>query len=372
MRDLRVIVFALGVALGIPAQADEKPAAAHKSPAAAKQSIVARTLKTPPGKRAACANPNALGVARTIEIDTKNGPRFGLFQYKRHDILKPGEVVLTFDDGPLPAYTMQILKALEHHCTKATFFPVGRMAIAFPATLREIARRGHTIGSHTWSHRRQLGRSSYARAHHEIEMGISAVRRALGKPIAPFFRFPFLSDQRAAMAHLSRRNISTFSISIDSNDYRTRSGQRVVRAIMRQLKSSGKGIALFHDIQVSSARAMPAMLDRLKAGGYRIVHLKAKSPGTTLADYDRLAERKFLAKHGTDAERKLARRGGAWPKVGDAPITAAIHGTIKPGSFAAAPDTSPGGLAPLLPAARPPGASSDGDWRQKVFDPDEN
>ncbi len=388
MSDLRAIVIALVFVLATQAQAAEKPAAlagkpdgsvqAHASRADAAKTPSAKLVKAAKQPAAACANPKALGVSRTVEIDTTNGPRFGLIQYKLNDILAPGEVVLTFDDGPLPAYTMKILKALDHHCTKATFFPVGKMAIAFPQTLKEVARRGHTIGSHTWTHRWKLRRASFVHAHREIEMGISAVRRALGKPIAPFFRFPFLSDQRAAMAHLSRRNVSVFSISIDSNDYRTKSGSRVVRTIMRQLKSNGKGIALFHDIQTSSARAMPAMLDRLKAAGYRIVHLTAKAPGTTLAAYDKLADQKYLAKHGTNAEQKLARRRLVWPKVGAAPKstsrspTAALHSVVKPGAFIAVTPGRRRGASgqsnPLAPAT--PGSSPGKDWREQAFEPD--
>src|SRR6476619_3704261 len=73
--------------------------------------------------------PDALGVSRVAEIDTSSGPRFG-FQYKEQDILADGEVVLTFDDGPLRPYSRPVLEALAAHCTKATFFVVGRMAVA--------------------------------------------------------------------------------------------------------------------------------------------------------------------------------------------------------------------------------------------------
>jgi peptidoglycan/xylan/chitin deacetylase (PgdA/CDA1 family) len=99
-----------------------------------------------------CANPNALGVAREVEIDATGGPRYGFQQYKTHDFLREGEIVLTFDDGPAPAYTNPILKALEHHCTKATFFIVGRNALAYPEVVRDEYARGHTIANHTWSH----------------------------------------------------------------------------------------------------------------------------------------------------------------------------------------------------------------------------
>src|SRR5262249_42013515 len=66
-----------------------------------------------------CANPNALGLARTVEVDTTGGPGFGFEQYKAHDFLLLKEVVLTFDDGPWPNNTRAVLEALAEHCTKA-------------------------------------------------------------------------------------------------------------------------------------------------------------------------------------------------------------------------------------------------------------
>ena len=69
-----------------------------------------------------CANPNALGVSRTVEIDTTGGPGFGFEHYKEYDFLSLKEVVLTFDDGPQVGYTHAILRALADQRVKATFF----------------------------------------------------------------------------------------------------------------------------------------------------------------------------------------------------------------------------------------------------------
>src|SRR5262249_56667778 len=77
-------------------------------------------------------NPNALGVARTVEIDTTGGPGFGFEQYKAYDFLMLKEVVLTFDDGPWPNNTRMVLDALAHHCTKAIFFPIWEHALWHP------------------------------------------------------------------------------------------------------------------------------------------------------------------------------------------------------------------------------------------------
>ena len=161
------------------------------------------------------ANPNALGLARTVEVDTTGGPGFGFEQYKQHDFLVLKEVVLTFDDGPWPVNTRAVLDALAQHCVKAMFFPIGKHALWHPEILKEVAAAGHTVGGHTWSHanlgaqaaarpkRRQDGRAKNEKSIEEIEKGFSAVKLALGAPPAPFFRFPYLKDPKEAVG-LSR------------------------------------------------------------------------------------------------------------------------------------------------------------------------
>jgi peptidoglycan/xylan/chitin deacetylase (PgdA/CDA1 family) len=242
----------------------------------------------------ACQNQtNTLGVSRVVQIDTSDGPRFGHQQYSDLDLLREGEVAFTFDDGPLRPYTRAVLDALATHCTKATFFIVGRMAVADPEMVKEIARRGHTIGTHTWSHR-NLRTLLPHRAKEEIELGFSAVRKAVGAPIAPFFRFPYLSDSRAIITYLQQRQIGIFSIDADAYDYRTQDAATVHRTIIRALTEKGKGIILFHDIQPSTARALKRLLDDLQARGFRVVHFAPKTPATTLPAYDALAEKALL------------------------------------------------------------------------------
>ena len=105
-----------------------------------------------PTLKANCANPDALGVGRVVEIDTTGGPSFGFEHFKQLDFLEPKEVVLTFDDGPWPGNTPAVLKALDDECTKAVFFPIGKHATYHPEILRQVLAAGHTVGAHTWSH----------------------------------------------------------------------------------------------------------------------------------------------------------------------------------------------------------------------------
>lgn len=233
---------------------------------------------------AACGK-QTLGVSRTITIDTKGGKLYGGLQYGADNLLKDGEVILTFDDGPLPRYTRRVLKALASHCTKASFFMVGRMAVANPSMVREVEKAGHTIAHHTWSHK-NLHRRNARRAGGEIELGISAVQLAAKNPTTPFFRFPYLADPNSMIAYGKSRNLAIFSIDIDSYDYKTKSPARVYSNIMKQLRSRRKGIMLFHDIQRSTAGAMQRILDTMQREGFKIVHVVSKTPVKTLADFD--------------------------------------------------------------------------------------
>jgi peptidoglycan/xylan/chitin deacetylase (PgdA/CDA1 family) len=231
-------------------------------------------------------NPDALGIARTVQIDTTGGPGFGFEHFKQHDFLKPGEVVLTFDDGPWPNHTPAVLAALAHHCTKALFFPIGKHATYYPEILRQVAAAAHTIGSHTWSHA-DLSKKSPDEAKAEIEKGISAVAWALeGAPVSPFFRFPALKHPPEMVTYLGERNIGIFSTDLDSFDFKMRKPDQVIKSVMDKLKKNGKGIVLMHDFQRPTAEAIATLLDQLKANGYKIVFVTAKDTLKTLPEYD--------------------------------------------------------------------------------------
>jgi len=255
----------------------------------------------------ACANPEgALGVARIVEIDTKAGPLFGEFtKYEKEPrFLGPKEVVLTFDDGPMPRYTKPILDALDAFCTKATFFYVGRMAMAYPDMVKEVMGRGHTVGTHTWSHPMNLPRQGLSRAKDQIERGFAAVALAAGRPIAPFFRFPGLSDSRPMLAYLQERGIAAFTVDVVSNDSYISSPSRLVKRTLDQIERQNGGIVLFHDIKASTAKALPTILAELKKRGYKIVHLRPKSTFEPLPDFTAELEAKLAKKGGKDAEDK--------------------------------------------------------------------
>jgi peptidoglycan/xylan/chitin deacetylase (PgdA/CDA1 family) len=240
-----------------------------------------------PQPKNTCANPDALGVSRVVEIDTTGGPAFGFQHFKQLDFLTDKEVVLTFDDGPWPVNTPLVLKALADECTKAVFFPIGKHATYHPEILKQVAAAGHTVGAHTWSHANLNNKKmTEQQARDEVEKGFSAVKLALGAPPSPFFRFPELQHGPAAMAYLGSRNVAIFSCDLDSFDFRAKDATQIINTVMTKVEKQGKGIILMHDFQKRTAEALPTLLRRLKAGGYKVVQMKAKTPFQTLADYD--------------------------------------------------------------------------------------
>ncbi|MBL8881705.1 MAG: polysaccharide deacetylase family protein [Hyphomicrobium sp.] len=254
---------------------------------AAFYSSAAATAQTAPP----CTHPNALGVSRTVQIDTTGGPGFGFEHYKANDFLQPKEVVLTFDDGPQKYSTEAVLAALAEQCVKATFFSIGKMALGYPEIIREVAHAGHTVGTHTWSHKAIAKLKTFEEGKDEIERGISAVHRAVGGPVAPFFRYPTLIDTKESLEYLGKRNIAMFSTDIDSLDFKIQSPESIVKTVMTKLAKNGKGIILMHDIHKKTARAVPLLLAALKQGGYKVVHLTPKTAGTTVAEYDAAIEK---------------------------------------------------------------------------------
>jgi peptidoglycan-N-acetylglucosamine deacetylase len=335
----------------------------------------AAPLRAPLAPVADCG-PKAIGVSRTAQIKTAGGPRFGRQQYPDNDFLADGEVVLTFDDGPSSVYTPQIIKTLEAHCTKATFFMVGSRALAEPRIVKDIARRGHTIGTHTWSHA-NLRAIGAVRAKDEIELGFSAVQRALGQPIAPFFRFPYLADSRAMMAHLKSRDIAMFSIDADAYDYKTLNPAEVHRAILAQLTEKKKGIILFHDIQTSTAHALNGLLTDLKARGFRVVHMVPDGGATTLPAYDVMATRDSTRRLVATATNPLANRAVTWPMAGvQASPTSAYPPAGAPAAYSPpavprpwVPPGPPQALPPQLQTApsAPRRKVDDDNWMTRVF-----
>ena len=254
-----------------------------------------------------CANPKALGTSRVMGVGAQGGLAVGLKTYPQTLELADHELVLTFDDGPWPATTPAILKALEDECVRATFFLIGRNAAAAPSLARQEIAAGHTVGHHSFSHPGiTLRKFPYLKAKDDIVAGIATVEVAAygstaSEPRVPFFRFPGFADTGALLGWLDSRNIAVFGADIWASDWEVMTPQEELAKLLYRVEKARRGIVLLHDIKAHTAAMLPAFLRELKKRGYSIVHIE---PGPNLAQ-TRLAGDGWFS----ETEKSLTRLG---------------------------------------------------------------
>ncbi len=235
----------------------------------------------PPDAPAECpGNPDALGTSRVLVVDPAEHPKLGGMQYHETLPLEDHEIVLTFDDGPLPPRTTSVLDTLDHECVKATFFLIGKMAHAYPDWVKRIREAGHTIGTHSNSHPLTFHRMPLDRAQYEINQGIANVTAALGDGSgpAPFFRIPGLLRADGVERYAASKGIQVWSADFVADDWTRITPEQVYSRAMQRIEAGHKGILLLHDIQPRTATALPWLLRELKRRGYRIVQVVPATP----------------------------------------------------------------------------------------------
>jgi peptidoglycan/xylan/chitin deacetylase (PgdA/CDA1 family) len=296
---------------------------------------------------------DAIGTSRIITIDPARHPHVGTMQYSDTLPLDDKEVVLTFDDGPLPPYTNRVLEILATQCVKANYFVIGRMARGYPDLLRRIYSDGHVVGTHSENHPLAFDRMALPAVQREIEQGIATVAATLGRPnaVAPFFRIPGLLRSNAVDGYLRTRRLVTFSADVAGDDWKHVSARDVVRRIITRLDEKGRGIVLLHDIQPATALALPNLLKEMKNRGYRIVQVRP------VGDAPRLAR-------GAQDSPQAASLASAWPTAMAPPRPTAK--AMPPRTVASAPQpvaaesqpSAPKVQATAAPAITPPPADT--------------
>jgi peptidoglycan/xylan/chitin deacetylase (PgdA/CDA1 family) len=178
------------------------------------------------------------------------------------------EVALTFDDGPGP-YTQRLVRVLRRMHVRATFFQVGQMMSTFPAQARAV-RHSFPVGDHTLSHP-AMGQLSRSDQRSQV-LDQAARMRVYGARFPRLFRPPYASFDAATLAVLRRYRLLMVLWSVDSEDY-TRPGTKwIVHNVVTRVEPGG--IVLMHDgggPREQTVRAVPAIVRRLRARGYRFV-----------------------------------------------------------------------------------------------------
>lgn len=210
-----------------------------------------------------------------------------LFEQVGNDI-PVHKLVLTFDDGPDPKWTPEILRILEEYKVKAIFFVTGAQAIRHPELLRDIVKRGHLVGNHTYSHPNIFEISSL-RLTSEVNMTERAIENAIGKRTM-LFRSPYFiqtkitdSAKFPALEHVSSLGYAIVGANIDSRDWEVQTADDIMKNIDAELQNPGSHIILLHDSggdRTVSIDALRSIIPHAQEKGYTFVGMD-EAMGTT-------------------------------------------------------------------------------------------
>lgn len=177
-------------------------------------------------------------------------------------------VALTFDDGPHPRLTAQILDILERHHVVATFFVVGRNAAAYPHLLQRMASDGDAIGNHTWDHA-WLTRLDQSGMNRQIERTNTAIQAAVPGYVVRLLRPPYGAINALAKTAIWQHGLAIVNWSADDQDYRGGPAAVLEHHVLTQ--TGPGGVVLMHDIHPNTVAALAGEIEALKKKGFRFV-----------------------------------------------------------------------------------------------------
>lgn len=220
--------------------------------------------------------PDALGTSRTLTI--KTGERQGIGHGYPAMGLAKGEIILTFDDGPSPKTTPQILDILAKDCVKATFFMIGKHAEANPDLAKRVREEGHSIGSHSYTHR-ELNRLAPEDATEDIAHGMQAVDKAAFGSTADrphMFRFPGFKSTPELISFVNAHRGLVVDRNFGANDWRGDPAQVEFERLKERLDHMDRGVVILHDVQPETVKLLPMAIAEFKARHMKIVHLEVQ------------------------------------------------------------------------------------------------
>ncbi|MDF2809081.1 MAG: polysaccharide deacetylase [Microvirga sp.] len=227
-----------------------------------------------------CANPQAIGTSRVVPVQTARTVGIGAFYFKRTLSLNPGEYILTFDDGPSPLTTPQILAVLKAECIRATFFMIGKHAETYPQIVAQLRDAGQVLASHTYSHL-ELTAMPIDQAINDIKRGYAAVEHAADGSSADedkprFVRPPGQKVNPALVAYTRQHQITLVTADISPQDWRNKAPEITMSVMRKALDQTDRGIIGLHDTQKNTVAMLPMLIAELKKRGAKVVAMEPR------------------------------------------------------------------------------------------------
>ena len=185
------------------------------------------------------------------------------------------EIALTFDDGPDPYYTPQILDVLDQYRIQATFFCVGRQVEAYPQIVRQEYEAGHVVGNHSWAHP-DLGLLPASDILSELDRTSNAIQKVTG--IQPrFFRPPYGSLSIHVLKQACHLEVTTvmWNAGEEARDWSNPGVNFIIHRILGLVRDGS--IILMHDCggdRSQTVAALPVIIQRLQDRGFQFVTIQ--------------------------------------------------------------------------------------------------
>jgi peptidoglycan/xylan/chitin deacetylase (PgdA/CDA1 family) len=233
----------------------------------------------------ACVGASAIGVAGLAAGGCAYAAMWPASQIFGHTLIaprRPDELAITFDDGPNPLWTPQLLDVLGQGGVKATFFLVGSYVHREPVLVRRIVDEGHLVGNHSWSHP-NLALTSAARVREELQRTREVLEQITGRPVR-YFRPPFGARRPAVLRAAREQGLTPVMWNAMTDDWKEPSEEKIARRLIQKIdrlvrRGFGGNIVL-HDGSHNEPRAnrMPSV----SACGKLIEHYKSTHRFVTL------------------------------------------------------------------------------------------
>lgn len=226
--------------------------------------------------QAHACEPGALGTSRVLKLSTDETTGVG-HGYPALG-LAHGEIILTFDDGPMPETTPAVLNILAKECVHATFFMIGKRAEAHPEIAAKVRNGGHSIGSHSYTHR-ELNKLPADEANNDIQRGYEAVEKAAFGAASSrprLVRFPGFKSTPELVSFVHAHHGIVVDVNISPADWRGQPANVTFDRLRELFDRRDRGIVILHDSQKETVKLLPMILTEMKVRGMTIVQIAAE------------------------------------------------------------------------------------------------